>query len=69
VVALTEHLDRGEHRQDEERGHEDEETEMAAGEPRVAPRHDERDHEGKAHEDRGDNRENDVISVHRARIR
>ena len=68
-MAFTEHGDRGQHRGDQESRDEDEDTEMTPWEVGVSPRHDDGDDKAEADEDRGDDREDDVVPAHEARIR
>jgi undecaprenyl-diphosphatase len=64
VVAFPEHLDGGEHAEDQESGDDEEETQVTTGETDPAPRQDNRDDEAERHEHRGDNRQDDVVPVH-----
>ena len=68
-MALAEHRHGGQHADDQQRGDEDDELQVPPGKPGVSPRDDQRDHEREADEDRGGNPEDDVVSVHGARIR
>ena len=68
-MGLAQDLDRSQHRDDQERGYEDELANVPAGEVRVPPRQHEGDHEGEADQDEGGNAEDDVIPAHGARIR
>ena len=68
-MALPEDLDRGQHRDDQEPGHEHERADVPAGKVLVPPRQHEGDYEGEADQDEGGNAEDDVIPAHGARIR
>ena len=69
VMALAEDLDRGQHRDDQERGDENERAHVPAGEVRVPPRQHERDHESEADQDEGGDPEDEVVLLIGARIR
>ena len=68
-MAFTEHGYRCEHRGDQKSRDEHEDTKMTPWEVGVPPRHEQGDDEAEADEDRGDDREDDVVPAHEARIR